>query len=169
MTRICIKQPGQREAGQLAFMLCRDHALRRDLGIAADVRPTAEGFLEHLAVWCESRRATTYAILADDVAVGTISLSHRRLDGLSARIGYWVGSDHRRRGYATEAFAAVLARAASEGIRTVSATIDTGNIASRRLWERLGAAATEVSAQRVRYELSAGPGLLTAAADGTGT
>jgi RimJ/RimL family protein N-acetyltransferase len=156
MTRIAIREPTQSDAAQLAAMLCVDTVLRRDLGIPAGDRPTAEDFLRKLADWCPPRRATTYAIVADDDAVGTISLSHRSPDGLSARIGYWIGSGRRRLGHCTRAFAAVLAQAASEGIVSVSATIAVGDIPSRRVWERHGAVATAVSAGRLKYELTIG-------------
>ena len=156
MTELTIREPLQKDAEQLAAMLCEDEGLRRDLGMAEGDRPTAEGFLRHLGEWCRQRRATTFAIVVQDAAIGMISLSHRSPDGLSARIGYWVGSDHRRLGYCTRAFAAVLARAASEGIVSVSATIEIDNIASRRLWERQGAVATPASPTRLRYELTLG-------------
>jgi len=156
MTEITLEEPGSREAAQLAAMLCEDDVLRGDLGMGPDRKPTADSFLEHLAEWCASRRATTYAILADDVAVGTISISHRSPDGRSARVGYWMGSRHRRQGHCTRAFEAVLARAAAEGIRCVSATIAADNLPSRRLWERQGGVPSEVSEGRLRYELPVG-------------
>jgi RimJ/RimL family protein N-acetyltransferase len=154
MTMIGMREPTQSDAEQLATMLCADAVLRRDLGIPADERPTAEDVLQKLADWCPSRRATTYAILADAAAVGTISISHRSPDGLSAQIGYWIGSGHRHLGYCTRAFATVLAQAASEGIVAVSATIAADNTPSRRVWERRGAKGVAVSAGELRYELA---------------
>jgi RimJ/RimL family protein N-acetyltransferase len=154
MTKIGIREPTPSDAEQLATMLCVDAVLRRDLGIPADDRPTAEDVLQKLADWCPTRRATTYAILADEAAVGTISISHRSPDGQSAQIGYWVGSGHRRLGYCTRAFAAVLAQAASEGIVSVSATIPAENTPSRRVWERHGGIGVAISADQLRYELT---------------
>jgi len=121
--------------------------------MGSDKQPTAEGLLEHLTEWCASRRATTYAILAEGVAIGTISISHRSPDGRSARVGYWIGSRYRRQGYCTSAFEAMLARAATEGIRRVSATIASDNLPSRRLWERQGGVPAEAADGRLRYEL----------------
>jgi RimJ/RimL family protein N-acetyltransferase len=153
MTGITIREPGQLEAEQLSAVLCNDNVLRHELGFAAHDKPTAEDFLREIAEWCRPRRATTYAILADNTAIGTISLSHRSPDGLSAQVGYWIGSGYRRLGYCTRAFATVLNQAASEGIVFVSATIASDNIPSRRIWEYQGAVASEVSSGRLQYKL----------------
>ena len=153
MVGIVIREPGQSEAEQLAEILGEDDALRTDLGIAPDNRPAADGFLDELAAWCAPRRASTFAILADGVAVGTISISHRSPDGRSARIGYWVGTRYRRLGHCRRAFAAVLAQAAAEGIEHVSGTVAAENTASRRLWERHASVATVLADGRIRYEL----------------
>ena len=153
MSNLTIRKPGLDEAEQLAKMLCEDEVLRADLGMSKDHRPTADDFLKKLADWCPPRRATTYAILAGDRAVGTISISYRDPASQSAQIGYWVGSRYRRRGYASRAFAAILAQAASEGIASVSATVATGNTPSRRLWEHYGSTATATDAGKLRYRL----------------
>lgn len=157
MTILTIREPNERDAEQLAAMLCDDNVLRADLGMPPDDRPTGADFLRKITEWCLPRRATTFAIVLGDAAIGTISLSHRSQDGLTARVGYWVGSQYRKHGYCKRAFATVLDRARSEGIRSVSATTASSNAASRRVWERHGALATEVSPGRVRYELSITP------------
>jgi RimJ/RimL family protein N-acetyltransferase len=156
MTEITIKEPGYEEAEQLAAVLCNDSVLRCELGFEEQDRPTTEDVLQKLAEWGPPRRATTYAILANDTTVGSISLSHRSPDGLSAQIGYWVGSAHRRLGYCTRAFLAVLDRAVFEGIATVSAKIACDNLPSRRLWKRQGAVASEISPGWLQYELRIG-------------
>lgn len=152
MTEITIREPGQTEAEQLAAMMCNDEVLRVELGFAAGDLSTAEDVLREIVEWCPPRRATMYAILADDTVIGTITLSHRSPDGLSAQIGYWIGSRYRRFGYCTKACAVVLNQAASEGIAFVSATIAFDNIPSRRIWERLGAVASEISPGQLQYK-----------------
>jgi len=156
MTELTIREPNKRDAEQLAAMLCEDSILRSDLGILSADRPTGTDFMRKLNEWSQPRRATTFAILVHNTAIGTISLSHRSQDGLVASIGYWVGSNYRRHGYCKRAFAAVCARAESEGIISVSATIAFDNTASRRIWEQQGAIATEVSPGRFKYELKIG-------------
>ncbi len=138
-------------------MLCTDDGLRKDLGVKSGDLPDAESFLEKIKKWCQERQATTFAIVAGDISVGTISLSHRNHDEHTAEIGYWVGTNHRRQGYCKHAFEKVLQLAASEGIISVSAITDTDNKASRRIWERLGAANTSTPENRIKYELSINP------------
>jgi RimJ/RimL family protein N-acetyltransferase len=153
MPGITIREPGQIEAEQFAAMLCHDDILRRELGFVTHDRLTAEDFLRGIAEWCQPRNATTYAILADNTAIGTISLSHRSHDGLSAQIGYWIGSEFRNLGFCTRAFATILKQAAIEEILFVSATIAFDNIPSRRIWERQGADVSEVRPGRLQYTL----------------
>ena len=141
-------------------MLCDDGGLRRDLGVNADGHLTADRFFLKLEEWCRARRATTFAIVADDTAIGTISLSHRSEDGRTARIGYWVGTGYRHQGHCRRAFEAVLRQAAAQGITAVSATVDAGNEASRRIWERHGAASTSVASGRLRFDLATVAGVV---------
>ena len=83
-----IREPQPRDAEDLAALLSNDERLRRDLGMKADDRPTAESVLRTLEEWCGEHRATTFVIVMGGAAVGTISLSHRSEDGRTARIGY---------------------------------------------------------------------------------
>jgi len=154
VTNTTIKEPGRREAEQLAALLREDDGLRGELGIAADDRPEGEDVLEKLREWCRKRRATTFAIMAGDTAIGTISLSHRSEEGRTARIGYWVGTRYRRCGHGTRAFATILRRAAAEGITSVSSSVAAWNEGSRRIWERHGATSTPDSGGRIRYEIT---------------
>lgn len=153
MTEVTLREPGPEEAEQIAALLNEDRTLRADLGIEGDAKLTPEEILQEIADWCAPRRATTFAIISEGRAVGTISLSHRNPETRSARIGYWVGSRHRRRGVATAAMAEVLARAAGEGIVSVSATVAVDNRPSRRLWERFGGVADPGNDATLRYRL----------------
>lgn len=150
-----IRELGEGEAMQLANVLCRDGGLRRELGVPENDRPTGEGFLWKVEDWCRQHRATTFAIVVDGVAVGTISLSQVSEDRRSARIGYWVATEYRGKGYAGAAFAEVLRLAASRGIQKVAARIEAGNRPSLRMWRRHGAkeAAQE---DRVQVEIELG-------------
>ena len=154
MVDTTVREPRIEDAEQLAGMLCDDDGLRSDLGLESGDRPTAEQFQDKVRTWCGENRATTFAIVTGDTAVGTISLSHRSEDGNTAGIGYWVGTWYRRQGHCKRAFEAVLRQAALEGISSVRGTVDAKNIASRRIWERQGAASTTASGSRIRYELS---------------
>jgi [ribosomal protein S5]-alanine N-acetyltransferase len=157
MASLTVREPTLSDAADLAALLCTDTGLREELGFAPDDRPSAAEILQHFQEWSLPRRATVHAIVVDDAAIGTITLGHRSPDGLTARIGYWIGTKHRRKGYCSRAFDAVVQLAAAEGIRSVSSSIETENIASRKIWERAGATGTPVSPGRLRYDLAVRP------------
>jgi ribosomal-protein-alanine N-acetyltransferase len=139
MCSVYIREPTQEDSRRLASLLCEDGILRRDLGMAREDRPTGEAFDRHIRDWCRSRNAITYAIvLGDGTAIGTISLSHIDREDHSARIGYWIGSSYRNRGYGTKAFERVMAEAFSQDILRVRASIERDNLPSRRIWEAHG-------------------------------
>ncbi len=150
---VAIREITAEDAAALAEMLGGDAVLRADLGFRDEQRETADGVLRHVREWCRSRQAVSYAILADGVTVGLMSLSHIDPTAATGRIGYWVGSDHRRRGYCSQAFALVLQEARRRGVSTLSALIHNDNAPSRRLWESAGGIGTPESAERMRYTL----------------
>lgn len=152
-----LRAPGRAEAAQLAALLRVDEILRAELCMGATPAPSAAELLERIERWAAPRSATTWAIVDRGRVAGTISLSHRDFIARSARIGYWIGSGHRRRGLATRAVADVLAIAAAEGLVSVSATVAAGNLPSRRIWERLGARAGPGEGGKVEYQLGLAP------------
>lgn len=156
MAKVILREPTERDAEQLAALLREDAVLRQELGLLPDDLPTASDFLRKLAEWGEPRRATTFSIVVSETAVGTISLSHRSTDGRSARVGYWIGSAYRHRGYASQGFAAICGRARAEGIHSLSAQVATENLGSRRVWEKAGATASDPVDGKIRYELHLG-------------
>ncbi|MCC7407699.1 MAG: GNAT family N-acetyltransferase [Phycisphaeraceae bacterium] len=156
--RVVVREVTRGDAERLARLLCEDEVLRGELGVPEGDRPTGEGFWRKIEAWCERNRAVTFAILRDGAAVGTISLSHRSEDGKRARIGYWVGSAHRRCGVATAAFGLVVAMARESGVERVSVTIEKTNEASIRLWRRWGAREGEVEGREGWSEFVLGIG-----------
>ena len=88
----------------------------------------------------DGRNFTALLTLAeDDTIVGTASILLQDEAVPSYEIGYWVHTGHARRGYATEA-AAALTRLAFEdgGARRVEARIDERNRRSQAVAQRLG-------------------------------
>lgn len=138
MSSIVIREPLSRDAEQLAAMLNEDNGLRADLGIVDSRDETPQHFLEYVRDWCHKNHAVTYIIVHGAIAVGTISLSHQTPDGKKAKIGYWIGTEYRRKGYCGLAFDAVIKQAINQNIQIVSATIAKTNIPSRRVWEKRG-------------------------------
>ena len=134
---ISIRTPTLRDAEALASLLCRDMALRQSLGIAEADQPSGATFLEKISHWCERNSALTLAIVdVDGQALGTISLSNINEAEHTARIGYWLASDHWGEGYTSQAFALALWLARMLGIHRVFAWVDKDNAASLRIWRR---------------------------------
>ncbi|AKA72193.1 GNAT family N-acetyltransferase [Clostridium scatologenes] len=135
---ILIKNIEDKYVIQLVNILNNDSMLLYALG--SKKNKISEGtFTEHNRKWCESRNAEIFAIVLDDIAIGTISLSHQDLDKHIAQIGYWIGSKYWRNGYTSEAFFQVLNIARKKGIKCVSATIKKDNLPSKKVWEKYGA------------------------------
>ena len=72
--------------------------------------------------------------------------------GDACEIGYAVGSDYWKRGYATEAVRAFIRSLFEQGFRTVSAGFFTGNDASRRVMEKCGMTFRRFAAKELTYQ-----------------
>lgn len=91
--------------------------------------------------WEHDRRSggdAIYGAFLGDVVVGGCGL-HRRAGPEALEIGYWVGVDHLRRGFATELTRELTTVALSvPGITRVEIRHDAANLASRGIPETLG-------------------------------
>ncbi len=135
-------------------MLCNDNILREDLKFGDSDKPTADDLLEKLKGWCRSRNAVTYIVLLNSMTVvGIISLSHINKEQKTARIGYWIGSRYRSKGYCTRAFQLVINEAVNRGITKLTSTIAEDNVHSRGIWDKLGGCTVEGDRGRLTYEL----------------
>ena len=152
---VSIRELTLEDGAALAAMLNDDVVLRSDLNIGTTAKETADSVVRHVEKWCRSSCAVSYAILADGVTVGLISLAH--IDAGTGTgtggIGYWVGSSYRRRRYCTQAFEFVLEQARLRGLHTVATSIVNDNTASQRIWEKAGGIGTPASPERTRYQL----------------
>ena len=84
----------------------------------------------------------------DKQFTGMISLSHNDEANKSARIGYWMGREVRRRGICSQAFDQVIEKARGLRLTSVSSTISKTNHASISIWEKRNAARMEISKRR---------------------
>jgi RimJ/RimL family protein N-acetyltransferase len=141
------------DAATLASMLCADSLLRRDLSIQDDVRPTANDFLQKVNTWGKETKGATYAISTTEGAVGIISLRPSSADQHKGKVGFWIGSAHRRKGYCTDALQQLIAVAARSDFDSISGTVSEGNTASCRVWEKLHASSDETETGKRRYKL----------------
>ncbi|MBF0326528.1 MAG: GNAT family N-acetyltransferase [Alphaproteobacteria bacterium] len=129
-----------RFAANLAAILNFDDKLPDGIRHSAAPLETAESVLSFTKAWCLNRNARFYAIVMDGgAAIGSISLSHMDTTAGTARSGYWLGSAYHGRGYGTEALSQLIAIARDCGLKHLSATINSDNEPSRRMWEKLGA------------------------------
>ena len=77
--------------------------------------------------------------LAGGIGLHDIRWGYRALRQDRAIIGYWLGAEHRNRGYMTEALAAVLRFAfATLGLHKIVISCFAENLGSRRVIEKAG-------------------------------
>jgi ribosomal-protein-alanine N-acetyltransferase len=75
----------------------------------------------------------------DDEIMGVIELGDIKQRQRQGTIGYWLGKEHRRRGYMSEAIRLILALGFEDlNLHRVQAYVDPTNEASRKLLEKLG-------------------------------
>ena len=92
----------------------------------------------------EMRQGGSYSFLifarANDRLIGGVTLSNiRRGVAQSASLGYWIGADHARQGYMSEALTAVLDFSFGHlGVHRVEAACLPNNTASRALLNKIG-------------------------------
>jgi ribosomal-protein-alanine N-acetyltransferase len=107
----------------------------------------SDGRAADFGVWVVIERAT-------QTVVGDAGFKGLPADGV-VEIGYSVIPDRRRRGYASEAAAALVDWARSqEDVETVVAACDRENVASVRTLERLGFARTGMDGDEIRWRLA---------------
>ena len=132
-TRLRLRRLTLADAPAMAALLGDDHAAINMTGHVPD--PCT---LDGARSWIELRTGPDshpFAIEHAGAMVGSIGF---HLDGPRAGIGYWLGRVHWGRGFATEAAAAILAHAASFGVRAVDADTFVDNAASGRVLAKLG-------------------------------
>jgi RimJ/RimL family protein N-acetyltransferase len=119
-----------------------------DLLAVLPMQAAADADQERFGVWVMIERRTNRV-------VGDIGFMGPPNDGV-VEIGFSVIPDRRRRGYATEAAAAIVDWALRErGIRGVIARCDAGNRASIRVLERVGLVRTGEVDGQIRWHRSA--------------
>ncbi|MDQ0463048.1 RimJ/RimL family protein N-acetyltransferase [Caulobacter ginsengisoli] len=96
--------------------------------VAAQVREVEEG-----AGWYWSMR-----LIEDGVFLGVCDLSDVDWRHHRAEVGFMMGKDSWGKGYAFEAMASVLAFAASQGLKRLTARTHVGNVRSDSLLAKLG-------------------------------
>lgn len=120
-------------------------------------------FLVHLQETWEQRTDFGYAVtLPDSRPIGSMGL-HARAGPGTLEIGYWIGSAHTGRGYATAA-AGALTRAALAlpGVERVEIRCDVANKASAAVPRKLGFTLVEVVTRHAAAPAETGRGMIWA-------
>jgi RimJ/RimL family protein N-acetyltransferase len=140
--------PGDRAAAEAALgaTLPADWP-QGDLLDVLPLQARSDGRAADFGVWVVIERET-------QTIVGDAGFKGLPADGV-VEIGYSVIPDRRRRGYASEAAAALVDWARSqEEVETVVAGCDRENVASIRTLERLGFARTGIDGDEIRWRLA---------------
>lgn len=135
---IFIKSINDDYAIELVDILNNDSRLKNALNLEGNKISKLE-FIDYNDQWCNKNNAEIFAIVLNDIAIGTISLSHQNIKERKAQIGYWISSKYWDNGYTSCAFSQVLNLAREKGIKYISATIEENNLASKRIWIKNGA------------------------------
>lgn len=135
---IAIEPISKQNFGDLVILLTCDETLLKSLGSRQHLRTVAPNELfEDIAKWQTDNKASSYAIRLENKSIGLISLSHQK--NTHAQVGYWLTSSEWDKGYATDAFVQIIEIAKRRGFTKLLASIDPSNIASKRIWDNLGA------------------------------
>lgn len=145
---VAAELPGDRAAAEAALgaTLPADWP-QGDLLDVLPLQARSDGRAADFGVWVVIERAT-------QTVVGDAGFKGLPADGV-VEIGYSVIPDRRRRGYASEAAAALVDWARNqEDVETVVAACDRENVASIRTLERLGFARTGMDGDEIRWRLA---------------
>lgn len=135
---IVIEPIREQNFGDLALLLTCDEVLIQSLVSGKRSRTaTASELFEDIQKWQTDNNANSYVIKLGNKSIGLISLSHQK--NTQVRVGYWLASSEWNKGYTTEAFVQIIEIAKQRGFTKLSASIDPFNIASKRIWDNLGA------------------------------
>lgn len=138
----------------ISLLIGSDTQLQKDLGFKKGSIPTKSQVEEDFVSWCESHDAKMFSIFKDDIFIGLITLSRIDVKNKSARLGYWLGSEFRQKGYSSIAYRKMLDKIPSMGINKLYAGVHASNIQSRRLWENHGATVVSSKKDNLEYELN---------------
>ena len=144
---ITIEPIDEQNFGDIAVLITYDKVLLKSLSPGRDFQTAINELktmddifkkeFEYITKWQTDNDANSYAIRLKNKSIGLISLSHQK--GRQANVGYWLASSEWNKGYATKAFDQIINIAKKRGFTKLLATIDSSNIASKRIWENRGA------------------------------
>jgi len=121
-------------AADLTQLLNHDISLKEMLGGNKIITP--EEFLAYNDEWAVKHNAQLYAIIKDNIAIGSISLAHIDYETQTASTGYWLSSVVWGNGYATEAFKLISIEAKRLNLQYLTSKIKKDNAISLKIWKK---------------------------------
>lgn len=97
---------------------------------------TPAEFTAYNAEWAVKHNAQLYAIIKDNIAIGSISLAHIDYETQTASTGYWLSSAEWNKGYATEAFKLIIIEAKRLNLQYLTSKIKKDNAISLKIWKK---------------------------------
>ncbi len=143
----------QEHYSKISMLITSDMQLQKDLGFTEKSIPSKAQVENDFRSWCESHAAEMFSIFKDDTFIGLITLSRIDIRNKSARLGYWLGSEFRNKGYGAIAYRKMLDKVSSMGIAKLNGSVLVSNLSSRRLWENHGATVTGKEKDNIEYEI----------------
>lgn len=144
MNHISIDNLTLQYSERIAEILSTDEKLHMMMNSSKPMKKTdAEEYFIVCSEWCKKRNAILFAILLDNVPIGSISICDIDFKSRAAKTGYWIESAQWGKGYMTKAFALVITKAKEMEIKTLTCSIRKDNPASISLWQKYGASITE--------------------------
>jgi RimJ/RimL family protein N-acetyltransferase len=134
--------PSSKRNAELFDLLTHDAKLLEE-GIGLNEKISFSDFKKHNQDWAAKNKAESFAIVAENITVGMISLSHIDLNKKEACIGYFIGGKFRNRGCATKAFEMIVNRAKKLGLKKLHSTINKDNLASISIWKKYNSSIEE--------------------------
>jgi RimJ/RimL family protein N-acetyltransferase len=124
---------------KIAKLISTDLILQKEFNFSKETIPSGKKVKLDFQNWCNSHSAKMFCIYKLDIFMGVVSLSRIDIDKHSARLGFWLGSKFRQKGYGSKAFKLILSMASNLEINQLNGCVQSSNIPSCRLWEKYGA------------------------------
>jgi [ribosomal protein S5]-alanine N-acetyltransferase len=134
-----LKELNPEQVKELMYILNNDIKLLEHLGNDKPISISYSEFVSHNKDWISKYNAQIFSIIANNEAIGLISLSHINHKDHTAKIGYWITSKYWNRGYTSLAFKQVLNLAREMNITHVSCSISKNNKESKAIWQKFDA------------------------------
>jgi len=153
MAQLEIQKLSNNDYGELSALIASDTILQEDFGIIDSTVPDREKVMLDFNSWCESHSGIMHSLKLNNNFVGLITLSKIDSISRSARLGLWLGSQYRAKGYGSQAIKLISELALQMDLIRLSGSVEKSNAASSRLWEKSGGRIVEYGKNNLEYQI----------------